>query len=101
MKEKLASALGTVGFAIWYVISVLITFAPLSILRFSFFVDLIIIAVITSVPFIGNIVSVVIWIWALLECISGPQDIFAIIYYILFALKAVYVVVTMLAAVKK
>ena len=100
MKEKLTSALGAAGLGIWYIISVLVTFAPLAILRFSFFINFIIIAVISAVPFIGNIVSVVIWVWALLECIAGPQDIFAIIYYILFALKAFYVVTTMIANAK-
>lgn len=101
MKEKLTTALGTAGLVIWYVLSVLVTFAPLTILHFSFFIDLIIIMVTTTVPFIGNIVSVVIWVWALLECINGPQDIFAIIYYILFVLKAFYVVTTMISNAKK
>ena len=101
MKEKLTSALGTTGLIIWYVISVVITFAPLTILRFSFIIDFIIIAVVTAVPFLGNIVSVVIWVWALIECIGGPQDIFAIIYYILFGLKAIHVVCTMLSSLRR
>lgn len=95
MKDKLVSALGTFGVVLWYAIVVLITFAPLTILGFSFWIDAIIIFAITTIPFLGSIVNVVIWIWAFVVCIGGPQDVFAIIYYVLFANKAIYVLLTM------
>ena len=101
MKEKLTTALGAVGFVIYYVISVLITFAPLAFLDFSFLIDFIIIAVITTAPFVGNIVNVVIWVWALIVCISGKQDAFSIIYYILFVLNSLNVVSKIISAFRK
>lgn len=101
MKEKLTATLGTFGLILWYVISVVITFAPLIILSFPIYIDAAIIAIINIIPILGNIVSVVIWVWALIECIGGPQDIFAIIYYILFGLKAIHVVYSMLSSLRK
>lgn len=101
MKEKLTTALGAVGLIIYYVVCVFISFAPLAFLDFPFLIDFIIIAAITTIPFIGSIVNVVIWVWALFVCISGKQDAFSVIYYILFVLNALNVINKIILSFRK
>lgn len=101
MRKKLFAALGATGTVIWFICSVALMFAPLIILHLPFFVDFLIITVVSSVPILGSIVNVVIWIWALIVNINGPQDILAYIFYVLFALNAFYVVATLFPAKRR
>ena len=81
MKEKLLSTLGTLGYILWYVISIIIYILPLVMIGKSFFLNLLFLAAMYFFP----PSSVVFWIWGLVCAINGPQDIFAIIYYVAFA----------------
>lgn len=91
IKNWAATTFGVVGMVIWYLLSFVFNFAPLVILHFSFWINLILIIVMTSVPFLNIIVSLIVWIWALVVAIGGPQDVFAIIYYVVFAINAISV----------
>ncbi len=86
-KEKLVIWFGTFGLVVYFVLSVILAFIPLIFLDFRFWIEFLIIMVISCFQIIGSIVNAVIWIWALVVCIRGPQDTFAIIYYILFGIN--------------
>lgn len=78
MKEKLQNALGTFGGILYWILTILIAILPLVMIDMPSLVDFIILAVCSFLPFL----SIPLWIWGLVEAIKGPQDIFAIIYYI-------------------
>lgn len=87
LKEKMTAALGTVGIYLWFGISVLITFAPLAfVLKLGIIIDLILIAVVTTVPVIGTIVELGLWIWSFVKALSMPFDLFIGIYYVALAI---------------
>lgn len=98
MKEKLSSALGSFGGILWYIISFLYSFAPLFILRFPFWVDLILIGVILFLPIIGEIVRIALYVWAFVVAIGQPVDIVSIIFFVFAALYAFTTLVPFITA---
>ena len=80
MKDKLIDAFGTVGIVFYYIVRLVIPILPFVMIGGNFFLNLFLIAINTLVP----LASVVFWIWGLICAIKGVQDIFAIIYYIVF-----------------
>lgn len=86
MKEKLSTALGAFGSVLWYILSIVYAFAPLYILHFPFWVDAIIIAAILFIPFIGELVRLVLYVWAFIVVLSQPIDIVSIIFFVCAAL---------------
>ena len=98
MKDKLIEALGGFGFVVWYVISVLYSFAPLLFLRFSFIVDLILIIIMSAVPLLGEVVRFALYVWAFIIVIRQPIDVFSIIFFIFAALYLFTTVIPMIAA---
>lgn len=89
LKEKLISALGCFGIVVYYLISLTFSIAPLIILDFPFIVNLILIGIVMFLPYIGGIANAILWVLALVAAIMGPQDAFAIVYYVMFAINAV------------
>ena len=89
IKDFLLTSLGTFGILLFYVISLLITVYPLLMFKMSWWLymilALIIQLVVVNIPFGLE----VLWIIGLIGAISGKQDIFAVIYYILFVLLVV------------
>lgn len=86
IKEFLLTSLGTFGILLFYVIGLLLTIYPLLMFEMSWWVymllALVIQLIVVNIPFGLE----VLWIIGLIGAISGKQDIFAVIYYILFAL---------------
>ena len=82
MKEKLMNALGTAGIIIWYIVSLLIAVIPFVMIGASFFLNILFFGIVQLFP----PSSVVFWIWGLVCAIKGPQDTWAIIYYVLFVI---------------
>lgn len=80
MKEKLFSIFGGFGVILYYVITLLIAILPFVMIDANFFVNLLLIGVSMFLP----ITTVIFWIWGLICAIGGPQDVWAIIYYIAF-----------------
>ena len=87
VKEKLVGLFGTFGLVLYFVLSVALAFFPFVFLNFGFWIECLVILVILWLPLIGTVVNAVIWIWALVVCIKGPQDVWTIIYYILFIIN--------------
>ena len=81
MKEKFRSVLGGSGIILYYIVSLFICFFPFFMISVSFWVELLIFLVLQFIP----AASVFLWIWGLIAAINGTQDVFAYIYYILFA----------------
>ena len=82
MKDKLMNALGTVGFGLWYLVSLLVAVMPLVMIDAPFLLNLTLLAIALFVP----ATSGVFWVWGLVCAIRGPQDIIAVVYYVLFVI---------------
>lgn len=81
IKEKLEGLLGGFGAVLFFLLRILIAVLPFVMIGGGFFLTFILILINTCVPF----ASAVFWIWGLVCAIQGTQDIFAILYYIAFA----------------
>lgn len=81
MKEKLIDKLGTLGVVLYFVFTLAVAVMPFVMIDASFLVTLILIFIAQAFP----ITSIVFWIWGLLCAINGVQDIWAIAYYVMFA----------------
>jgi len=99
MKDKLLSTLGVFGVVIWYVLSLIFCFAPLFFLRLPFLAEWLLIMVILAIPFIGEIVRLGLYIWALPIVLGEPIDFFSIIYYISFVLELCMFAIPLLMSV--
>lgn len=86
IKDFLLTSFGTVGMLLFYTISLLITVYPLIMFEMSWWLYLVLALtvqlVIVNIPFGLE----VLWIIGLIGAVSGKQDIFTIIYYIMFVL---------------
>ena len=81
MKEKLVNALGAFGGILYFVFSTFIFVLPIIMIGKPFWLDAIFFGVMQFFPS----TSIIFWIWGFVAALKGPQDIFAIIYYIVFA----------------
>lgn len=86
IKEFLLTSLGTGGILLFYAISIFITVFPLIMFEMSWLLYIVLALlvqfVIVNIPFGLE----VLWIIGLIGAISGKQDFFAIVYYILFVM---------------
>jgi hypothetical protein len=82
MKAKLLNALGSAGGILWYLLSLLIAVMPLVMIDASFLLNLLLWGVMFFIPATSGIF----WIWGLFCALRGPQDLIAIIYYVLFVI---------------
>lgn len=81
MKEKLLTSLGIFGGILWFAVSGLIYFLPFVMIRASSWLNLLLVGIVYFAPS----TSVIFWIWGLVCAIQGRQDVWTIIYYVLFA----------------
>lgn len=86
LKTFLRDSLGTVGAIIYFLIMGMLLFIPLFIIDTNFIVSLILIYVMLNIPFVSNIVSLIIYIWSLVIVLNGNFPIvICVIYYISLA----------------
>ena len=78
MKDKLVSMLGGAGVVIYYIVTVVVSALPALFITGSWFWRVVIFLVQSLYP----PASGVFWIWGLIKAITGRQDIFAYIYYV-------------------
>ena len=85
-RDFLLTSLGTFGFVLFYAIVIFATVYPLIMFEMPWWLYIILALVVqlivVNIPFGLE----VLWIIGLIGAISGKQDIFAVIYYILFVL---------------
>ena len=86
MRSKLTEHLGAAGYFLTLIIGVFYIIAPTVILDFPFWLTFICILIVQTIPFIGMLLNAGLYIWAFTVCLSGPQDVIAVIFYICFAL---------------
>lgn len=82
MKEKLTNALGVFGVVLFYLLRLVIAVLPFLMIDCNFIVTFLIVLLCQFIP----LLDIIIWIWGLISAFLGPQDVFAIIYYIAFAI---------------
>ena len=82
MKEKLLNTLGIFGGILWFIVSALIYVLPFVMIGASFWVNLLLFGIVYFFPY----TSAIFWVWGLVCAIQGPQDVWAIIYYVLFVI---------------
>lgn len=81
MKEKLTSALGTFGSVLYFILRIFVAVLPLVMIHGGWLLTFVLCLVMYFIP----ATSIIFWIWGLVCAIGGVQDIFAIIYYVCFA----------------
>ena len=86
IKDFLLNSLGVIGFVIYYLVALAVSVFPLLMLNMPWW--LYIILSLIDIYFVGNIplATEILWIIGLFGAIFGKQDIFAIIYYIMFVI---------------
>lgn len=98
MKEKLINTFGILGGTLYTLFSWAVFLLPFVMIRAPFWLDLIFFLILQFFP----IASAILWIWGLVAAIYGVQDIWAIVYYILFAILFVpFIFGTILDMVKR
>ena len=85
MKEKLLNTLGAFGGILWFIVSSLIYVLPFVMIGGSFWLNLLLFGIVYFIPS----TSVIFWVCGLVCAIQGPQDAWAIIYYVLFVIAFV------------
>ena len=88
LKDKLVGALGGFGYVIFYIVALLLTFAPLVSLNLPFLVRLLVIAAVLMLPFVGELILFILWVWAFIVELRTPIDTWSIIF---FVAAAVYI----------
>ena len=99
LKEKLGGALGAAGYAIYYLVSLLITTLPFVFigLNVHWAVLILIIAVYLFIPIAP--VELALWIWGLVGAIDADAGFFSVLYYIVFAIKCIPILIAIVAGI--
>lgn len=90
LKEKLFQWIGPAAYIVWYIISFVFNFAPLFVMQWGILINVVLLILMTAVPFVNVFATAAVWIWALVVTIKGPQDVYAIIYYVLFVIQMLW-----------
>lgn len=90
LKDMLIGTLGVVGYVLWFIVSLWFTFTPIIFLDISFWITLLLTAVILIV---GDIVALPLWIWSFVVVVSEPIDGWSIAYFITFAVYALTTII--------
>lgn len=87
LRDKLFETLGDAGIVIWYVLSLIYTFAPLlTVFRFGIIITAIIVAFATFSPTVGGIIQLILYVWGFFRALSMPFSGWILVFYICFAL---------------
>ena len=81
IKEKLANTFGAFGGILYLVIRTIISILPFVMIGGGILLSFFLISINTLIPF----ASIVFWVWGLVCAITGVQAVWAIIYYVAFA----------------
>ena len=85
-KEALVDTFGVVGFILWFLLGAVLLFLPLSFLDFPLWVNFVIILVLINTRVLGDMLSIVLWIWSFTEVIAHPIDGWSIFYFVGFVI---------------
>lgn len=96
VKDKLLGALGGFGLVLWYIISIILVFAPLYVLNLPWWGFLIAFIVI-NIAYIGGLAMLGAWIWSLIYVLNYPIPTLLLIIYIIAA--AFYIFTSLIPAI--
>lgn len=96
LKDWLVSTLGIFGYVVYYLLSVVIQFAPLLVLNLPFWADILIICAVNLIPY-ANLPYLGLWIWALVVAVGCPSAVTSIIFFVSFGLHFVYWLLTIIS----
>lgn len=86
LKERITSGLGSAGVVVWYIISIFYSIAPLMILKFPLWVDLLLILAMTALPFIGETIRLALFIWAFVVAIHMSLSVLTVVFFVFAAI---------------
>ena len=86
LKELLVGSLGIVGYVIWNILLYVFYFLPVFVLDFPLWADILIVLCIANLPFLGEILYFVTWIWSFIIIILEPINVFSIFYLVVFGI---------------
>lgn len=90
LKEKLLGALGGFGYILWLLICIAFFVIPFVATGFPIWVSVILQALIMFTGLIGAVVTVFVYAYSFLQILHGPLDLFAVLYYIDFAVYVIF-----------
>lgn len=94
--EKLSGALGVFGWVLYYIITTLLSFAPLIMLDFSFWINIALVFVVICIPILGELVLFGLFVWAFIVTVGQPIDVWSVVF---FVSTAVYVFTTLIPSI--
>lgn len=97
--EKLTGLMGLSLTVTVYAFKFILTFMPLYILSFPFWVNILILAAIGLTGFFGNIIYAALWCWAFVVALKMPLTPFIITFFVLFVLNALNVIQAVLRTI--
>ena len=99
MKERITSGLGAAGVVVWYIISIFYSIAPLMILKFPLWVDLLLILAMTALPFIGEAIRLALFIWAFVVAVHMSLSVLTVVFFIFAAIYVLTEAIPLIAGI--
>lgn len=97
-KDKILGLFGSFGVIVWYIIIGLLYILPFVILDLPWWGIFI---AILATSLLGEFAQMGIYIWAFISALKQQQDIFVIVFYILFGLYSLYFITTIFSSLKR
>lgn len=97
IKDFLLTSMGTLGLVLYFAVAILITILPLLMFKMPFLLYLLLALLIQTILINIPFCMEVLYIIGLFGAINGKQDIFTIIYYIVFALIVIPTIVRLIS----
>lgn len=98
MKKKILNSLGGFGLLLWYGLTLVVSILPLTVLDLPVWADALIIMFVGSIPILGDICWLAIWVISFFEMLhhSPLNDVGTILY---FVAVAVYLIVFLIPSI--
>lgn len=94
--KKLLSKLGSVGIAIYWIVSIALFVMPLAVIGLPWWANILIYGVILGIPVVGEIAEFVVFVWAFVVALNQPFDWVILLFYISVV---IYIVSTLIPTV--
>ena len=98
MKDKLMTALGSVGIVLFYIIMLLFCVAPFMILDLPIWAEFILILIILSTSTLGGIICIGLYVWAAIVALTHPINLVSIIFFVIAVL---YILIFVIPSAKQ
>lgn len=89
--DRLSSAFGVFGLILYYLLFLMIAYAPLLFLGFPWWANILIVLGIWLIPYAGGLMEFILWVWSFLLVIKLPLGFTVVLYYIGAVLYVLFV----------